>query len=78
MGKLSDKSIKVDKELRKRRVMIFCDMYNGNLEKEHVKNSKYLKRMFSGEKIDGVTFKQACEKAKEKTRILYYVIYRWG
>ena len=65
MGKLKDKSIKVDKALRKRRVMIFCDMYNGNLEKEHVKNSKYLKRMFSGEKIDGVTFKQACEKAKE-------------
>ena len=65
MGKLSDKSIKVDKALRKRRVMIFCDMYNEKLEKEDVKNSKYLKRMFSGEKIDGVTFKQACEKAKK-------------
>ena len=65
MKKLKIKSIKVDKDLRKRRVTIFCDMYNGKLEKEDVQKSKYLKRMFSGEKIDGVTFKQACEKAKK-------------
>ena len=69
MRKLKDKSIKVDKELRKRRVTIFCDMYNAKLEKEDVKNSKYLKRMFNGEKINGITFKEACEKAKKSVII---------
>lgn len=59
------KSIKVDKDLRQRRRMIFEKMYNSKLTKDQVKNSKYLGRMFSGEMIKDVTFDQAIEKAKE-------------
>ena len=47
MGKLSDKSIKVDKALRKRRVMIFCDMYNEKLEKEAEKEVHKLLDFYS-------------------------------
>ena len=60
------KSIKVDKDLRIRRRLIFEKMYSANLTKEEVKNSKYLGRMFSGEIINGVTFDQACEQSKQK------------
>jgi hypothetical protein len=67
LGKLKTKvkSIKVDKDLRQRRRIIFEKMYSNDLTKDQVKNSKYLGRMFSGEKIKDTTFDQACEKAKE-------------
>jgi len=68
MGKVKN-SIKVDKDLRKRRVTLFVEMYNANLTKESIQESKYLKRMFSGEKVGGVTFKEACEKAKKNDTI---------
>ena len=62
-----NESIKVDKNLRERRLSIFAEMYNQTLTKDQVKESKYLSRMFSGEKIKGITFKKACELAKENT-----------
>jgi hypothetical protein len=73
MGKLKS-SIKVDKELRKRRVTLFAEMYNARLTKESIQESKYLKRMFSGEKVGGVTFKEACEKAKKSDTIQAKVV----
>ena len=71
---LKDKSIIVDKELRKRRIEIFCRMINAELEKDQVKESKYLKRMFNGEKIDNVTWDQAVELAKKSNTLTAKIV----